>query len=75
MPNDYDYTKFHVAKSNGGMQIFERRLGRIVTDAHGRPKGIVPNGNYSYDTLMAFKSHPSDKIVSGWVLVPVTIKD
>lgn len=73
--NDYDYDLLHVAKENGTFRLYERRRGRIITDAHGRPRGVVPQGDYSYRSLTAFKTEPSDRIVPGWVLVPVEIKD
>lgn len=71
----YDYADLHVLPNGNGLQLFERRFGRIVTDAHGRPKRVLANGDFSYEMLMKLKDHPTDKIVTGWVLVPVTIRD
>lgn len=69
----YDFTSLHVLPSGeNGMQLFERRLRRVIVTSTGQPRTVIPDG-VSYTTWTKMMD-PTDRVVRAWVLVPISEK-
>ena len=69
----YDFVTLHVLPNGGIPHVYERKLQLIVVSSTGEPRRIIPEG-VGYQSWHRFKTSKSDRIVRGWVLVPVHVK-
>lgn len=68
----FDFAGPHMARrQDGSIEVYERRLRRIIVSSTGKPKNI-PSSDLDISALWRLKGE-HDRIVQAWVLVPVGI--
>lgn len=69
----FDYSQLHIVKRpDGALELYERRLHHFIARSNGKPAKAIPNG-LEWKTRERFKDAPTDRIIQGYLLVPVNL--